>query len=255
MYYPVGWPRVLRLPPYDEGSREAEVRQVVCNRDKVLAAILTEDALQIWYIKPCVPIISHRRPPDSLADIGRNVLVQWRPDSSMICVVTSRGHLVIYHIVVPTDVKTLYEQVDGQHMRRESDELFMKECIPPLIFSMAFEVEIEGGVSDLAAIREELMVATKSGRILRFGWDGQEIRDYSLDLRRVPFCIDQQVLRAVPLADRGVYVDKIAYSPLLGGYAVVLGDGRAAFLVASNANFDPNVRSFFYIRKYFLGLM
>ncbi len=194
-------------------------------------------------MKPCVPIISHRRPLDSLADIGDNVLVQWRPDSSMICVVTSMGHLVIYHIVVPTDVKTLYEQVDppARHLRRESDELFMKELIPPLIFSLAFEVEIEGGVSDLAAIREELMVATRDGRVLRYAWDGQEIRDYSLDLRRIPFCMDQQALKAVPLSDRGAFVNQIAYSPLLGGYAVTFNDGRAAFLVASNANFDPNV--------------
>ena len=156
---------------------------------------------------------------------------------------TSKGHLVIYHIVVPTDVKTLYEQVDppAKHLRRESDELFMKELIPPLIFSLAFEVEVEGGISDLAAIREELMIATRSGRVLRSAWDGQEIRDYSLDLRRIPFCMDQQVLKAVPLADRGAYVARIAYSPLLGGYAVTLNDGRAAFLVASNANFDPNV--------------
>ena len=111
-------------------------------------------------------------------------------------------------------------------------------------------------------------------RILRFSWDGQEIRDYSLDLRRIPFCVDQQgfycnvvlhfrtfccrkkcfnsgrmnecmsplqVLKAVPLADKGAYVTKISYSPLLGGYAIVLNDGRAAFLVASSNNFDPNV--------------
>jgi len=92
------------------------------------------------------------------------------------------------------------------------------------------------------------MVATQSGKILRFGWDGQEIRDYSLDLRRVPFCIDQQVLRAVPLADKGAFVQKIAYSPLLGGYAIVLGDGRAAFLVASSVNFDPNVSIYNYMQ-------
>ena len=52
---------------------------------------------------------------------------------------------------------------------------------------------MEGGISDLVAIREELMIATKSGRILRYSWEGQEIRDYSLDLRRIPFCVDQQV--------------------------------------------------------------
>ena len=79
---------------------------------------------------------------------------------------TSKGHLIIYHIVVPTDIKTLYEQVDigATSMKRESDELFLKELIPPLIFSLAFEVDIEGGVSDLVAIREELMIATTDGR-------------------------------------------------------------------------------------------
>ena len=56
-----------------------------------------------------------------------------------------------------------------------------------------------------------------------------------------PFCRSAQVLKAVPLADKGAFVTKISYSPLLGGYAIVLNDGRAAFLVASSNNFDPNV--------------
>ena len=84
------------------------------------------------------------------------------------------------------------------------------------------------------------MIATKDGKILRFSWEGQEIRDYSLDLKRIPFCVDQQVLKAVPLTDKGVNVAKISYSPLIGGYALVLNDGRAAFLVASTLHFDPN---------------
>ena len=107
-------------------------------------------------------------------------------------------------------------------------------------------MEVEGGISDLVCIREELMIGTKSGKILRYSWEGQEIRDYSLDLKRIPFCVDQQVLKAVPLTDKGVYVSKIAYSPLIGGYALVLNDGRAAFLVASTLNFDPNVSQAFF---------
>lgn len=37
------------------------------------------------------------------------------------------------------------------------------------------------------------MVATTQGHILRYRWDGTQNRDYNLDLRRIPFCIDQQV--------------------------------------------------------------
>ena len=234
---------MLRLPQIESDENPQEIQHVICNRDKILTAIVTTDSIIIWYVKPCVPIISHRRSPSSIRELGRNVLASWRPDSSMIVVLTEKDHLIIYHLVVPTDIKTLYEIVDSPtpSLKRESDELFVKELIPPLIFSLAFEVSIEGGISDLVAIRDELMIATKNGHILRYTWEGQEKRDYSLDLKRIPFCTDQQVLKAVPLADKGVFVSKIAYSPLIGGYAVVFNDGRAAFLFSSTINFDPNV--------------
>ena len=87
MYYPKGWASLLRLPQLDSDENQQEIRHVVCNRDKILTAIVTADSLIIWYVKPCVPIISHRRPPSSIQELGRNVLAHWRPDSSMIVVV------------------------------------------------------------------------------------------------------------------------------------------------------------------------
>lgn len=39
----------------------------------------------------------------------------------------------------------------------------------------------------------QMMVATKSERIFRIRWDGVEERDFSLDLKRIPFSINQQV--------------------------------------------------------------
>ena len=83
------------------------------------------------------------------------------------------------------------------------------------------------------------MISTQDGHILRYLWDGQVNRDYCLDLRRIPFCVDQQVLRAVPLVEEA-HVTSLSYSPLLGGFAIVLNDGRAAFLVANTLKFDPN---------------
>lgn len=38
-----------------------------------------------------------------------------------------------------------------------------------------------------------MMVATDKLSILRINWEGTEERDYSLDLRRIPFSINQQV--------------------------------------------------------------
>lgn len=39
----------------------------------------------------------------------------------------------------------------------------------------------------------EIMIATANGHVLRYRWDGTQNRDYNLDLRRIPFCINQQV--------------------------------------------------------------
>lgn len=58
---------------------------------------------------------------------------------------------------------------------------------------------VEGGVRSLVCIRDELMLATTRGHVLRYRWDGQQNRDYSLDLRRVPFCLDQQVTKVIGL--------------------------------------------------------
>ena len=99
MYYPKGWARLLRLPQYDSLENPHEIQHVVCNRDKILTALVTSDSIIIWYVKPCVPIISHRRSPSSIQELGRNVLAQWRPDSSMIVVVVSTS------IYIPTYLK------------------------------------------------------------------------------------------------------------------------------------------------------
>ena len=45
MFFPIGWPRILNATEPDN------IRAVVCNRDKILFAILTDDALAIWYCK------------------------------------------------------------------------------------------------------------------------------------------------------------------------------------------------------------
>ena len=98
MYYPKGWARLLRLPQLDSQENPQEIQHVVCNRDKILTALVTDDSVIIWYVKPCVPIISHRRSKSSVEELGKNVLAQWRPDSSMIVVVVSVEIVIVIEI-------------------------------------------------------------------------------------------------------------------------------------------------------------
>ncbi|KAF6199821.1 hypothetical protein GE061_006119 [Apolygus lucorum] len=171
-----------------------------------------------------------------------NELVEWKPDSSALIVVTSCGYLLLYKVKCDTEQKGVFELIDPPQasLRRDSAELFMKETIPCLHLNLELQVSVGGIVTSFCCIRDELMVATSRGHVLRYRWDGTLNRDYSVDLRRVPFCLDQQVSKAVPISDNNTYIIDIDYSPLIGGFAVVFNDGRAAFLTAYSLKFDPN---------------
>ncbi|XP_031831561.1 guanine nucleotide exchange factor subunit Rich [Nomia melanderi] len=238
MFFPIGWPRVLNT------TDPEKITAIVCNRDKILFSVLTTDSLTIWNCKPCVPIVFVRRTTDSLKKHGENILVQWRPDSSMLVIATSDSYLLFYRLSDSSpEGRGLYEQRDSPvtSLKRDSAELFIKEIIPSLVLTFEKSAWIDGGISSLVCIRDELMVATKTSHIIRHKWDGTVNRDYSLDLRRIPFSVDQQISTvAVPLTENNVYVTDIEYSPLVGGFAIVLNTGKAAFLTAQSLKFDPN---------------
>ncbi|KAL3288875.1 hypothetical protein HHI36_003321 [Cryptolaemus montrouzieri] len=205
MYFPIGWPKVMKIPELGQYN----LKQLTCNRDRVLFSILTGDSLGIWFCK------------------------------------TSEGHLLFYKLGVVSDQKGLYMQTDSPqaNLRRDSAELFIKEIIPPLFLELSNEVFVwDGKITGIVCITmTEFMISTSEGHILRYRWDGSQYRDYNLDLRRIPFCINQQVSKAIPIVEENTYVIDIDYSPLVGGFSIVLNDGRAAFLTASSLKFDPNV--------------
>lgn len=47
MYFPIGWPKVLKTAELGQGI----IKQIKCNRDRILFSILTYDSLAIWFCK------------------------------------------------------------------------------------------------------------------------------------------------------------------------------------------------------------
>lgn len=240
MYFPIGWPKIIKIPDLEHFN----LKQVTCNRDRLLFSVITEDSITIWHCKPCVPIVFHRRTSKSLEKYGLNLLAEWKPDSSQIVIVTSEGHLLFYKLDVISDQKTLYKQMDSPlaSLRRDSAELFVKEIIPPISLTLNQEIFVwDGKITGIVCITmTEFMISTTENHVLRYRWDGTQYRDFNLDLRRIPFCINQQVSKAVPIVEENIFIVDIDYSPLVGGFSIVLNDGRAAFLTASSLKFDPN---------------
>ncbi|XP_058820405.1 guanine nucleotide exchange factor subunit Rich isoform X1 [Topomyia yanbarensis] len=236
MYFSIGWPRVINCS-------YKNIRKIACDRVKILFTILTDDTLAIWYTKPCVPIAAKIRSAECVEKYGHNTTVEWKPDSSMLLVVTTSGTLFMYTLIVSDAPRGVYNQNDSpfSNLRRDSAELFLKETIPSLRLSLTHQISLYVPISCISCINvSQIMVATKNGRVIRLNWNGVEERDYALDLKRIPFSINQQVSYAVPILESNTFIESIDYSPLLCGFAITLNDGRAAFLTAGNTKFDPN---------------
>ncbi|CAK1550754.1 unnamed protein product [Leptosia nina] len=239
MYFPIGWPKVLRTVCVESLA----FKQIVSNRDKILFATLSDDAFAVWFCKPSVIIVYHKRSSESLQRLGINVGIEWKPDSSMICISTSEGHLILYNVEMQTD-QPAYQQSDPPtaSLRRDSAELFVKEVIPSLKITLFKEILIwDGQITRMCCISgTEILVCTTRAHLLRYRWDGSQNRDYCLDLGRIPFSINQQVSKAEPILEDNTHVNDIEYSPLVCGFGITLNDGRAAYLTAPNLKFDPN---------------
>ncbi|ODN03670.1 Guanine nucleotide exchange factor subunit Rich [Orchesella cincta] len=238
MYFTFGWPKILRVPEADPVS---PVAKIVANRDKIFFAVLTHTSLSVWTSKPCLPVVCHQRSQSSVQKLGPNTCLVWKPDSTSIVVTTSGGYLLFF--ALGGGSVSLYEQKDPDNpkLRRESDELFLKEPIPAINLQLVQVVAVRGRViGGITQFRDELMVSTDENHILRYRWDGTVNTDFCIDLRRIPFSTDQQVSRAVPIQESGVYPVDFHYSPLIGGFSLVLSDGRAAFLTATTKVYDPN---------------
>ncbi|XP_072943063.1 guanine nucleotide exchange factor subunit Rich [Epargyreus clarus] len=239
MYFPIGWPKVLK----NLGTDASPIKQIVSNRDKILFTSLSDDCFVVWFCKPTVPIVYHKRSEESLQRLGVNVGVEWKPDSSMICISTSEGHLILYNVEMQSD-QTAYQQLDppSASLRRDSAELFVKEIIPSLKITLFKEILVwDGEITRMCCISgTEILVCTTRAHLLRYRWDGTQNRDYCLDLGRIPFSINQQVSKAEPILEDNTHVNDIEYSPLVCGFGITLNDGRAAYLTAPNLKFDPN---------------
>lgn len=104
MYFVYGWPQSLRAT--------ADTIGVVANTDRSLFALLDPNQLSIWYFRPTVRIVSHKRDHKSVEEFGTNVRMVWRPDSTLIVVQTDKNFLLYYKVVINTKHDCLLQQKD-----------------------------------------------------------------------------------------------------------------------------------------------
>nr|XP_050023720.1 guanine nucleotide exchange factor subunit RIC1-like [Dermacentor andersoni] len=237
MYFPIRWPQVLNI----DRDASSTLTWIASDYNRTLFAVLTENSIGIWLEKLCVQIASHVRTSESLSKHGSNSRLVWKRDSSMLAVLTFKGHLLMYQVVTEESQPPLFEQIDSNqaNLKRESAELFVKDRVLPIKLIPTSHLSTSADVAGVLNFgAEELLLCCGSGLMLRVGWDAALHQELTLDLRDVPFHSGAPSAPR-PSPHRGsLEVRDVQYLPLLGGLAIVFRNGRAAVVLSSSPEFE-----------------
>lgn len=252
MYFPVGWPKTINLN--FSSSEVKEVNSLACDGFKILIAVISDNSLGIYYAKPLIPITFHERNEESLEKYGTNRHVIWKPDSSKLAVITSKGCLLFYQVEVDTNNSHgIFNQIDppSANLKRDSAELFIKEVIPSMCLKEHFHVTMDSLVTSISCISlTDIMVTTDNCKMIKLQWDTLEDGNENstiVDLTRITFYMQQNSAHVPQKNPMTAYIKSLEYSPLNGGFAAVFSDFRAAFLSVSLMKFGQEEITGFWI--------
>ncbi|XP_052775619.1 guanine nucleotide exchange factor subunit RIC1-like [Mya arenaria] len=234
MYFPVGWPKYLK----QNIQHSQEPCFIVSSCDRMLFAVLYDERISIWYCKPSVEIVSYTQSAKSLASFGNYIKAEWKPDSSALAVMTSKGYIALFKVDLDISVPNhhcLYVSTEGktQVPRREINGIVEGDSIPAIKISLQSYVQLTAKLSCCLCIREELAVASVDGSVTRLRWNAQRNDKASFHLQEMPVASDFLRSSGTRLTEADGYVVQMEYSPIIGGYCMVLSSGKALLLMSS----------------------
>ncbi|XP_033737683.1 RAB6A-GEF complex partner protein 1-like [Pecten maximus] len=242
MYFPIGWPKYLK-----ETQRDSPPLQyVISNCDRMLFAVLSEDTLSIWYCKPTVQIVNYTQSQRDLACLGGFCLAEWKPDSSMIAVMTTKQHVMFFKVDLDISVANhhcLYVQQEGRAhpSKQDLNGIPDSDSVPAIKLTAVFQLKLSSQITWCLCVREELVVATADGCLNRVKWNGTLNAKARLVLQDIPVSLDFQKTKAARLTAEDGHVVHMEYSPIIGGYIMVLSSGRGLFVMPPSSRVDNSV--------------
>ncbi|XP_076071395.1 guanine nucleotide exchange factor subunit RIC1-like isoform X3 [Mytilus galloprovincialis] len=251
MYFPVGWPKYLKETQHDSPP----LQYIISSCDRMLFAILCEDTISIWYCKPPVQIVNYTQSQRDLDKFGAYTLAEWKPDSSMIAVMTSKHHVIFFKVDLDISVPNhhcLYVQQEGKlrknkirirlyNTKKDLNGIPDSDSVPAIKIGPCSQLDLEADITCCLCVREDLVIATSDGHLNRIKWNGTKSEKNSLFIRDFPVSIDFQNTKAAKLTESDGYVVHMEYSPIIGGYVMVLSSGRAMFVIPPSTKADNGV--------------
>ncbi|CAL2032958.1 unnamed protein product [Caenorhabditis brenneri] len=241
MFIPNDRASVLQLPKHEKDSIEADIRSIVANRERRLIAVATNDAIYIWLANPQLLLCSigvidqtFRETSGELKDI------YWKPDSSSIAVTTNQNKILIYNLELKDD-ELCYNFTDpaDPYFQRNSPELFIKGNRPVAHLHPTIIINLADVPTCCVPSRDEFLVCLRNGFTHHVTWTGEIMSSLSFRASAIPFSIDQLQSKSENVTSKSTFITDAVYAPLLGGFAIVLSDGKGALLTSNDPNFAP----------------
>lgn len=253
MYYPVGWHKVLKLDIPSSNAERCSILSVQANHERELFFILTARSLHLWYSRPTVEIVCHKRSDESIENLGLNKSAVWKIDSNVIVVATEKDQLLFFHVrrrfspssaatlllPGPVESDSLYKlKCNSKNIenvihtslisRKEPSLSNQSELVPALTVYSFGKLDLSTiGVSCLMSADEELIVAARNGEIYGVHWNGN-VDD------KFPWSLANDVARGTD------YVVDLKFSSVLFGFVLVFQSGRVGFMSSKSENKDDS---------------
>lgn len=232
MYFPLGWPKRLKT---NRGVAQT-INHIVSSCDRMLFAIVSQKSLNIWYSKPCVQIVTFIPSQSLLSEVGEFCRGEWKPDSSLVAIMTERNCVIFIRVEVDNSVPNhhcLYVMQEGKvplSPKININGILDSDSVPAIKLTYMAHVRLQSHISCFLSVRDELVVATVDGCLNRLRWSGNKNENATLHLKDIPVSTDLQQFRASRPSDMD-HVVEMEYSPTLGGYSMVLFSGKAVFVI------------------------
>ncbi|EDV23434.1 uncharacterized protein TRIADDRAFT_58051 [Trichoplax adhaerens] len=209
MYYAVGWPKKFSASKTSSIKNIGPILAVRSSRERRVIATVSATTVCLWNHRPRALIAVYVWPERALKQMGYFVDLHWKSDASALAIRTNKGFIVILNVC-----KDSLNQKDHELYRIKSKSIICRQ--------------------------EEIIVTTRGGNIFHYKWDGLLYAQLTVQINNIPFSADQSNAKASFLSPDDSYIIAIEYSRSLHGYAIILEDGRGAFVLCSAPTVSPN---------------
>ncbi|KAF9570180.1 hypothetical protein EC968_002119 [Mortierella alpina] len=161
------------------------------NEQGSLWATITRESVQLWVHRPVGVISKVVRTPKSLLDHGANQRVLWKPDSTMLVVVTEQSFLHLYKITAQGHDGASYQLTNSKSYALGPGE---GVGFPDLTIKFKMTIKMDAGVSSLIGLDSDIVVATVNPPAVQLiPWLGKVDVKTCL-IRHMNFLLDKSVM-------------------------------------------------------------